>query len=174
MKKMTAFAASALMAATALGAAAIPATASAQVSLRFGAPGFWTPERSEAIRTQIWDLDRDVDRAAQSRAVSRGEAMRLRNDVRSLRATFQSYNRNGLDFREVRLLQDRVNRIRTRLQLKRLDWDREDYWANHRMMAELGWRLAAHLPKGKNAWDKTRFEVAIVGKQYQARVLTRS
>ncbi|HEX9211678.1 MAG TPA: hypothetical protein VF901_14320, partial [Bradyrhizobium sp.] len=51
--------------------------------------------------------------------------------------------------------------------------DREDYWANHRMMAELGWRLAAHLPKGKNAWDKTRFEVAIVGKQYQARILTR-
>ncbi|OAF12077.1 hypothetical protein [Bradyrhizobium neotropicale] len=51
--------------------------------------------------------------------------------------------------------------------------DREDYWANHRLMAELGWRLAAHLPKGKNAWDKTRFEVAIVGAQYQARVLSR-
>jgi hypothetical protein len=51
--------------------------------------------------------------------------------------------------------------------------DREDYWANHRMMAELGWRLAAHLPKGKNAWDQTRFEVAIVGAQYQARVLKR-
>ncbi len=40
-------------------------------------------------------------------------------------------------------------------------------------MAELSWRLAAHLPKGKKPWDKTRFEVAIVGKQYQARVLTR-
>ena len=51
--------------------------------------------------------------------------------------------------------------------------DREEYWANHRLMAELGWRLAAHLPKGKNAWDKTHFEVAIVGKQYEARVLSR-
>lgn len=51
--------------------------------------------------------------------------------------------------------------------------DREEYWANHRMMAELGWRLAAHLPRGKNAWDQTRFEVAIVGAQYQARVLKR-
>ena len=51
--------------------------------------------------------------------------------------------------------------------------DREDFWANHTMMAELGWRLAAHLPKGKNPWDATRFEVAIVGKQYQARVLRR-
>ncbi|MGY8662847.1 hypothetical protein Q3C01_10815 [Bradyrhizobium sp. UFLA05-109] len=49
--------------------------------------------------------------------------------------------------------------------------DREEYWANHTMMAELGWRLAAHLPKGKNLWDKTRFKVAIVGAQYQARVM---
>lgn len=51
--------------------------------------------------------------------------------------------------------------------------DREDYWANHRLMAELGWRLAAHLPKGKKPWDKTHFAVAIVGKQYEARVLSR-
>ncbi|MCP3389633.1 hypothetical protein NLM27_12695 [Bradyrhizobium sp. CCGB12] len=50
--------------------------------------------------------------------------------------------------------------------------DREDYWANHRLMAELGWRLAAHLPKGKKPWDQTRFEIAIVGAQYQARVLS--
>jgi hypothetical protein len=51
--------------------------------------------------------------------------------------------------------------------------EREDYWANHPMMAELGWRLAAHLPKGRNPWDNTRFEIAIVGAQYQARVLRR-
>jgi hypothetical protein len=51
--------------------------------------------------------------------------------------------------------------------------DREEYWSNHPMMAELAWRLVAHLPKGKNPWDKTRFEVAIVGRQYQARVLRR-
>jgi hypothetical protein len=51
--------------------------------------------------------------------------------------------------------------------------EREEFWANHPMMTELGWRLAAHLPKGRNSWDKTRFEVAIVGAQYQARVLRR-
>jgi hypothetical protein len=51
--------------------------------------------------------------------------------------------------------------------------DREAYWSNHTMMAELGWRLAAHLPKGKKAWDKTCFEIAIVGAQYQARILQR-
>jgi hypothetical protein len=49
--------------------------------------------------------------------------------------------------------------------------DREEYWANHRLLAELGWRLAAHLPKGKKAWEQTRFDIAIVGSQYQASVL---
>ncbi|XUJ34148.1 hypothetical protein ACQ5SK_44010 [Bradyrhizobium japonicum] len=28
--------------------------------------------------------------------------------------------------------------------------DREDYRANHRLMAELGWRLAAHLPRARS------------------------
>ncbi len=51
--------------------------------------------------------------------------------------------------------------------------DRGEFWANHCLMAELGWRLAAHLPKGQKPWDQTRFEVAIVGKQYEARVLSR-
>jgi hypothetical protein len=41
------------------------------------------------------------------------------------------------------------------------------------MMAELGWRLAMYLPTGKNSWDKTRFEVAIVGAQYEARIFQR-
>jgi hypothetical protein len=33
--------------------------------------------------------------------------------------------------------------------------------------------LIAHRPKGKNPWDRTHFEVAIAGTQYQARVLRR-
>lgn len=51
--------------------------------------------------------------------------------------------------------------------------EREDYWARHPIMTELGQKLAAHLPTGKNPWDRTRFEVAIVGSQYQARVFRR-
>jgi hypothetical protein len=128
MKKMTAFAASALMAATALGAVAIPAAASAQVTIRFGAPGYWTPERSNAIRQQIWNLDRAVERAAQNRTITRREAVNLRSSIASLRNQFQMFNRNGLNFQEVRILQGRVNNIRTRLRLERADWDREDYW----------------------------------------------
>lgn len=128
MKKLTALAASALMAATALGAAAIPTAASAQVTIRFGAPGYWTPERTNAIRQQIWNLERDIDRATRNGRLSRGEARSLRNNVRSLRNQYQVFSRNGLNFQEVRVLQDRVNRIRTRLRMERLDWDREDYW----------------------------------------------
>jgi hypothetical protein len=128
MKKITALAASALMAATALGAVAMPTAASAQVTIRFGAPGYWTPERSNAIRQQIWQLDRQVDRATQNRTLSRREAMSLRRDVANLRGQYQMFNRNGLNFQEVRILQGRVNNVRTRLRLERADWDREDYW----------------------------------------------
>lgn len=128
MKKITALAASALMAATALGAVAIPSAASAQVTIRFGSPGYWTPERSNAIRQQIWNLDRRIDRAAQNRTITRREAMNLRRSVASLRNQYRVYARNGLNFQEVRILQNRVNNIRTRLRLERADWDREDYW----------------------------------------------
>lgn len=128
MKKLTALAASALMAATALGAVAIPTAASAQVTIRFGAPGYWTPERSNAIRQQIWNLDRAIDRATQNRTITRRESVNLRRSVAGLRNQYQMFNRNGLNFQEVRILQGRVNNIRTRLRLERADWDREDYW----------------------------------------------
>jgi hypothetical protein len=128
MKKINALAASALMAATALGAVAMPSVASAQVSVRFGAPGYWTPERSNAIRQQIWNLAGPTDRASQNRTITRRESDGLRRDVAGLRNQFQMFNRNGLNFQEVRILQGRVNTVRTRLRLERADWDREDYW----------------------------------------------
>lgn len=132
MKKITALTASALMAATALGAVAIPAAANAQVTIRFGAPGYWTPERSNAIRQQIWRLDRDIDRAAQNRRITRREEVGLRRDVQWLRNQYNAYSRNGLNFQEVRTLQTRVNQVRTKLRLERADWDREDYWRGNR------------------------------------------
>jgi hypothetical protein len=51
--------------------------------------------------------------------------------------------------------------------------DREEYWAAHPVMAELARCLTAHRPTSKNPWDSTHFEIAIVGAQYQARVLRR-
>jgi hypothetical protein len=51
--------------------------------------------------------------------------------------------------------------------------DREEFWAGHPTVAGLATQLAAHRPAGENAWDRTIFEVAIAGQQYQARVLDR-
>jgi hypothetical protein len=51
--------------------------------------------------------------------------------------------------------------------------DREEFWFTHPTMAELAKHLVAHRPAGKNPWDRTIFEIAIVGRQYQVRVLRR-
>lgn len=51
--------------------------------------------------------------------------------------------------------------------------DREAFWAVHPMMKELADGLKAHRPEGKNSWDRTHFEVAIAGAQFQIRVLRR-
>lgn len=51
--------------------------------------------------------------------------------------------------------------------------DREAFWSVHPAVLKIAGELMAHRPKGKNAWDRTRFEVAISGAQFQARVLRR-
>ena len=48
--------------------------------------------------------------------------------------------------------------------------DREAYWSSHPTMVEIADHLMAHRPKGRNPQDRTRFEVAIVGRQLQVRV----
>jgi hypothetical protein len=49
--------------------------------------------------------------------------------------------------------------------------DREAFWSTHTTMVEIAGHLSAHRPKGKNPCDRTRFEVAIVGRQFQVRVV---
>jgi hypothetical protein len=132
MKTFTGIAAAALMAATVGGALTVPTAAEAQVTIRFGEPRFWTPERVGAIRQQIWQLDRQIDRAAERRVISRNEARQLNRQVRNLQHRYNSYARNGLSIGEVRALQNQINRIRNRLRMERLDWDREDYWRGDR------------------------------------------
>jgi hypothetical protein len=51
--------------------------------------------------------------------------------------------------------------------------EREEYWEVHPAIAELAAQLTAHRPTGKNPWDRTHFEVAMSGSQFQARVLRR-
>ncbi|MBR1149379.1 hypothetical protein [Bradyrhizobium sp. JYMT SZCCT0428] len=51
--------------------------------------------------------------------------------------------------------------------------DREAFWETHPAMTRLADQLIAHRPPGKTPWDRTMFEVAIAGQQYQVRVLDR-
>ena len=50
---------------------------------------------------------------------------------------------------------------------------REEFWTLHPILADLSDRLTAHRPQGRRSWDRTHFEIAIAGRQFQARVLRR-
>ena len=51
--------------------------------------------------------------------------------------------------------------------------DREAYWSDHPAMKALSAPLVPHRPNGANPWDRTHFEVAIVGSQSEIGVLRR-
>ena len=115
MIKLNTIAAPALLAALALGAAS---PAMAQMG-----PGR-TPLRADQIRAQIANLEMRIDRNQWGRGrISPREAAGLRNDIRNLRATFRAYNRNGLDRREMGVLNARIDNIRTRLHIEARDWN---------------------------------------------------
>jgi len=113
MRKLSKLLAPALLASLAVGAA-VPASA---------AP---TPYRSDAIRNQIAELQRRVERNDRRDRISEREARGLRQDVYRLRDQFRAYNRNGLSRSEYRILTQRIDNIRMRLHIERRDWD------NHR------------------------------------------
>ena len=86
-----------------------------------------TPNRAEAIRHQIDELQRDVNRNDNRDNISEREAAGLRADVASLQAQFRAFNANGLDNGEMRTLENRIHTIRERLHGERHDAD------HHRM-----------------------------------------
>ena len=110
MRKLNKFLAPALLATLAAGAA-VPAVA---------AP---TPYRADAIRNQIAELQRRVERNDGRDRISEREARGLRQEVYRLRDQFRIYNRNGLNRFEYRTLTRRINDIRVRLRIERRDWD---------------------------------------------------
>ena len=85
-------------------------------------PG-WTPGRSNAISSQIEELQRRVERSDDRDRISEREAAGLRRDIRNLRYQFRDYNRNGLSRNEWNVLQRRIDSIRQRLRIERRDWD---------------------------------------------------
>lgn len=81
------------------------------------------PRIAEQIRTDIQQLNMQIDRAAQRRTISFREASGLRRDALNLRRDYHRFARNGLDRREVDALQAGVNRLRRTLRLEHRDWD---------------------------------------------------
>ena len=86
-----------------------------------------TPARADAIRHQIDELQRDVNRNDNRDQISEREAAGLRGDVARLQNEFRDYNRDGLSNVEMRSLNNRIQTIRGRLHGERRDHD------HHRM-----------------------------------------
>jgi len=82
-----------------------------------------TPARAEAIRNQIAMLEQRVNRNDNRDRISEREAWGLRREVRDIREQFRVFNRDGLNDREFRILQNRIDRAKDRLHVERNDRD---------------------------------------------------
>jgi hypothetical protein len=128
MRKLTKIVAPALIAAMGLGTI-IPAQAAQygqQDNRRYDNrhdAGRATPVRNSNIRAEINGLNREIDRAAQRRAISTREAANLKRDAAQVQRLYTSYARNGLTSSETRTLQNRVDRIQVALKSERRDRD---------------------------------------------------
>ena len=79
--------------------------------------------QAHAIRTQIEQLERRIQRTDGRDRISEREAASLRRAVQSLRQQYRDYSRNGLTRREVQVLQNRIQQVRQRIGYERRDHD---------------------------------------------------
>lgn len=120
MRKPILIAATALIAATGFGSAA-SAQPMAYGHHNAGRP---TPVRDANIRNDIWQLNRNIDRAVARRTISKREATGLRRESAQLQRLYTSYARNGLTRAETSTLRARVDRVQYALRAERNDRDR--------------------------------------------------
>ena len=113
MKITSRFILSTLATSLALGVA-IPASAAA-----------W--ERPGALRSEIAQLDRQIDRAEARRIISQREAARLSGQVDRLESTFRSYARGGFTRFELASLDSRIEAVKRQLAVQARDDDRRGY-----------------------------------------------
>lgn len=85
----------------------------------------WRGDQGQArsIRNQIDQLQRMVERRDGRGRISEREAAGLRHQVWNLRQTFRAMNRDGLNRREARILQERIEFVRDRLNHESRDRD---------------------------------------------------
>ena len=100
------------------GAAVVATPAAAQ---NWGYQGGYN---ANGVVQQINQLQNQVQQAQRRGAISPREANGLRRQVTSLQRNLRLYSRNGLDRREVSILQSQVNQVRQALRSERRDNDR--------------------------------------------------
>jgi|GEM_PF-1230930 len=83
--------------------------------------------QANAIRMQIEQLDRRIQRLDGRDRISEREAAMLSRAVYNLRQQYRDYARNGLTEREAQVLQSRIQQLRHRLAHERRDDDRRGW-----------------------------------------------
>lgn len=73
---------------------------------------------------ELWRLSQRVDRSIQRGDLTRREADYFRREIAQLRYLDQRYGRDGYNYRERAALDQRIDRLRERLQYERRDDDR--------------------------------------------------
>ncbi len=124
MKIATRIAASALAASLALGVA-VPASAAV-----------W--DRPGELRSEIAQLDRQIDRAEARRDISHREAARLNAQVDRLEATFRSYARGGFTRYELAAIDSRIDTVKRQLAVQSRDNNRRGYDSRYDQRDERG------------------------------------
>jgi len=124
MRKLTRIIAPALAAVAVLGTAGV---ASAQPYPGYGHERgydrFGGTPRIDAIRSQLNQLEQRVNRNDWRGRISDREAWGIRRELREVRDQFRVFSRDGLNNREFGILQNRIDRLRDRLQFERRDRD---------------------------------------------------
>jgi hypothetical protein len=81
----------------------------------------WNPGQ---LRSEISQLDRQIDRAQRSGDLNRNEASRLRDQVDNLQSLYARYARGGFNRGELATLNQRVDAVQGRLEFNATDRDR--------------------------------------------------
>jgi len=122
MRTLTKILAPAIAATLAIGAVA-PATAAEWHRDTRSEASRYTPARNTSIRYEISDLRQDIARAAARRMISQREAIGLQRDVAGIQRLHTLYARNGLTRSELRILENKVERVKAELRMERYDRD---------------------------------------------------
>ena len=80
-------------------------------------------DRADAVRDQLAQLERRVDRNDPRDRLSPREAGALKSEIRDIREQFRVYHHNGIDAREMSQIQAHIDRLRMRLHMDSNDWN---------------------------------------------------